>query len=309
MVGPEISSLCLTRHSIKASLENTISFALVHFSSSIRYSRNTSYLVMSTCGPGQLAGGPDKGIPELFFITTAIKACYGKLPRWEESGERITCPQYDKPSLEKRPRLLSDRQDSVSQERHCEDIDAEYRHIYCDLRTRALSDIKGLVREHVEKLSTASASYDFMNIYSMCSFDPPNVTRISNQNGEPLCCKFTKITCPEDNTNSNSHRVITVSGILNPLISARVDHGELELTHCGELDYHRAAEEYARLDSRSKMRVPRVYKGNLGSTISGMENRFVFTVREDLHTLGCAYRQMMVMVELLHLNMLHFIYS
>jgi hypothetical protein len=32
-------------------------------------------------------------------------------------------------------------------------------------------------------------------------------------------------------------------------------------------------------------------------------------VREDLHTLGCAYRQMMVLVEMLHLNLIHFIHS
>lgn len=264
---------------------------------------------MSMCGPGHLAGGSGKGIPELFFVATAIKACYGKLPCWVESSEQTGWSRDDEPSLEKRPRLQNERKDSVSREQRCDTIDAEYKRLYCELRNKALSDIKGLVREHVEKLSTASASYDFMNIYGMCSFDPPNVTRISYQKGEPLSCKFTKITCPEDNSNSNSHRLISVSGILNPLISARIEHGELQLTHCGESDYHRATEELARLDSRSKMRVPRVSKGNLGTTIGSMENPFIFTVREDLHTLGCAYRQMMVIVELLHLNMLHFIYS
>lgn len=188
-------------------------------------------------------------------------------------------------------------------------VDDEYRRLYCELRNKALSDIKGLVREHVEKMSTSSSSYDFMNIYGMCSFEPPNVPRISQHKGETLICKFTKLACPQDNSNSNSQRLITVSGILNPLISARVAHGELDLTHCGEADYHRATEEFARLDCRSKMRVPRVYKGDLGSTIGSMENRFIFTVREDLHKLGCSYRQMMVLVELLHLNMIHFIYS
>ena len=259
---------------------------------------------MSTWASGHLTGGSGKGIPELFFVATAIKACYGKLPCWEESSEQTG--RDDDPSLEKRPRL---EDDSVPRERRCDTIDAEYQRLYCELRNKALSDIKGMVRERVEKLSTASSSYDFMNIYGMCSFDPPNVTRISQQKGEPLSCKFTKITCPEDNSNSNSHSLISVSGILNPLISARVEHGELELTHCGESDYHRATEELARLDSRSKMRVPRVSKGTLGSTIGGMETRFIFTVREDLHTLGCAYRQLMVIVEMLHLNMLHFIYS
>lgn len=264
---------------------------------------------MSTWAPGHLTGGSDKGIPELFFVATAIKACYGTLPLWEESTKQSG--RDADPRLEnKRPRLETD---SAPSERHWEDrcdaIDAEYQRLYCELRNKALSDIKGLVRERVEKLSTATASYDFMNIYGMCSFDPPNVTRISTQQGEPLSCKFTKLTCPEDNSNSNSCSLISVSGILSPLISARVEHGELELTPCGESDYHRATEELARLDSRSKMRVPRVPKVSLGSTIGGMENRFIFTVREDLHTLGCAYSQLVVIVELLHLNMLHFIHS
>ena len=238
-------------------------------------------------------------------MATAITACYGRLPRWEESSER-TGPDDDDPSFEKRP---GSEDDAEPRERRRGTVDAEYRRLYRELRNRALSDIRGMVRERVEKLSTVSSSYDFMNIYGTCSFDPPNVTRTSQHKGEPLCCKFTKITCPEDNSNSNACRLVSVSGILNPLIGARVEHGELELTRCGESDYHRATEELARLDSRSKMRVPRVSKGTLGSTIGGMENRFIFTVREDLHTLGCAYRQLMVTVEMLHLNVLHFIYS
>ena len=258
---------------------------------------------MSTCGPGHLPMGSDKGIPEQFFVATAIKACYGTLPSWDETSERSG---DDGSSLVKRPRLQNPW-GSVSLERGCETLDMEYKRLYCELRNKALSDIKGLVREHVEKLSTVSASYEFMNIYGMCSFDPPNVTRISHRDGVPPMCKFTKLTCPENRANSN--RLISASGILNPLLSARVEHGELDLTQCGESDYHRATEEFARLESRSKMRVPRVYMGNVGSTLSSMENRFIFTVTEDLHTLGCAYRQMMVIVELLHLNVLHFIYS
>lgn len=260
---------------------------------------------MSTCGPGQLPLGSSKGIPELFFVATAIKACYGKLPSWEDSRDQIGLSGREGPSVEKRPRLNSEGKEPVS----LGPIDDEYRRLYCELRNKALSDIKGLVREHVENMSTSSSSYDFMNIYGMCSFDPPNVTRISQHKGETLICKFTKLACPQENSNSNSQRIITVSGILNPLISARVDHGELDLTHCGESDYHRATEEFARLDCRSKMRIPRVHKVDLGSTIGSMENRFIFTVREDLHTLGCAYRQMMVLVEMLHLNMIHFIHS
>ncbi|KAJ7984136.1 hypothetical protein DPEC_G00364360 [Dallia pectoralis] len=263
---------------------------------------------MSTCGPGHLTAGSARGIPELFFVATAIKACYGRLPSWE-SSERPGWSPDDEPIRVKRSRFQDARQDCGVPEQRQDTIDAEYRRLYRDLRTKALLDIKALIREHVEKLSTTPASYDFMNIYGMCSFDPPNVARLSRQNGEPLSCKFTEISCPEDNANSNSHRLISVTGILNPLISARVEHGELELTHCGESDYHRATEELARLESRSKMRVPRVCKGNLGSTIGSMENRFIFTVREDLHKLGCAYRQMVVIVELLHLTMLHFIHS
>ena len=115
--------------------------------------------------------------------------------------------------------------------------------------------------------------------------------------------------CSEDNSNSNSQRVISVSGILNPIISSCVDHGELQLTHCGESDYQKACDEFARLSPGTSVRVPRVYSGNLGSTMSSMEKPFIFTVREDLHKFACAYRQMMVTVEMLHLDMLHFIYS
>lgn len=260
---------------------------------------------MSTCGPGHLpppTGDSRKDIPELFFVATAIKACYGTLPRWKESSERTAQPRDDESSREKRPRLHGQRDSAALREQHCDAIDVEYRQLYCELRNKALSDIKGLVREYVEARSTTSASYDFMNIYGMCSFDPPNVMRTPQVKGEPLVCKFTKMTCPEEDS-------ISVSGILSPLLSARVEHGELELTLCGESDYRRATEEFARLDSRSKMRVPKVYKGNLGATMSSIENRFIFTVRKDLHTLGCLYRQIVVIVELLHLNTLHFIHS
>ena len=261
---------------------------------------------MSTCGPGHLPVGLSKGIPELFFVATAIKACYGILPSWKRSSEQ-TRVAGGPPA--KTPRLQMQSMTSLSGEPRCETVDEEYRRAYCELRNKALSDIKSMVREHVENHSTSSSSYDFMNIYGMCSFDPPNVARVSHQNDQPLRCKFTKITCPEDNSNSNSHRLISVSGILNPLICARLEQGELDLSYCRESDYDRAMEEFVRLDSRNKMRVPRVSNGQLGSTIGSMENRFIFTVREDLHTLGCAYRQMVVLVELLHLHIIHFIQS
>lgn len=256
---------------------------------------------MSTCGPGHLTVGLNKGIPELFFVATVIKACYGILPNWKQSSEQTRVAGGRPPA--KRRRL------PLSGEHRFETVDEEYRRVYCELRNKALSDIKSMVREYVENQSSSSSSYDFMNIYGMCSFDPPNVARVSHQNDQPLRCKFTKITGPEDNSNSNSHRLISVSGILNPLICARLEQGELELSYCGESDYDRAMEEFVRLDSRNKMRVPRVCNGQLGSTIGSMENRFIFPVREDLHTLGCAYRQMVVLVELLHMHIIHFIHS
>lgn len=264
---------------------------------------------MSTCGPRHPTLGSSKAIPELFFVATAIKACYGQLPRWERwSASTETARDEDRPPLKKR--LPSDKEVvSGPGERRFGSIDLEYRELYSELRNKALSDIKALVREHVERLSGASSSYDFINLYGMCSFDPPRATRVSHQTRESHCCKFTKVPCPEDTSNSNSRRLVSVSGILNPLISARIEDGEQQLSRCRESDYHRANEEFFRLNSHSKMRAPKVYKGNLGSSIGSMESKFIFTVREDLHALGCAYRQIVTTVELLHLNMLHFIYS
>ncbi|KAE8287294.1 hypothetical protein D5F01_LYC13332 [Larimichthys crocea] len=192
---------------------------------------------MSTCHPVHLPttmGDLRKDIPELFFIATAIKACYGTLPRWKESSEWTVQPRDDESSREKRPRLDDQRDSAALRERHCDAIDVEYRQLYCELRNKALSDIKGLVREYVEARSTTSASYDFMNIYGMCSFDPPNVMRTPQVRGEPLVCKFTKMTCPEEDSIPESRGLISVSGILSPLLSARVEHGEVELTLCGE---------------------------------------------------------------------------
>lgn len=161
----------------------------------------------------------------------------------------------------------------------------------------------------MEKVSTISASYEFMNIYGMCSFDPPNLKRVSHNKAEPLICHFSKISSPAHDNAADCLKVVSVGGILNPLMSSRVQHGELDLTHCQDLDYHRAADEFHRLDSRSKIRARRVNEVHLGQTLSSMENGFVFTVRQDLHTLGCAYRQMVAMVELLHLSIIHFLHS
>ncbi|KAK7915601.1 hypothetical protein WMY93_011362 [Mugilogobius chulae] len=193
------------------------------------------------------------------------------------------------------------------QQRHCETTDAQYKRVYCELRNRALSDIKRIVREYVEKMSTTTQSYEFMNIYGLCSFNPPkNIT----QNKEASTrCRFTNISCSTEDNTSTSDTVVSVSGVLNPLMSSRVQHGELELTHCRDSDYYNALEEFTRLDSRNKLRSQRVYHSNLGGTISSMENGFIFTVREDLHNLGCAYRQMIAMVELLHMTLIHYVHS
>lgn len=182
-------------------------------------------------------------------------------------------------------------------------IDEEYRRLYCELRNKALAEIKTLVRQYVERLSTTSASYDFMNIYGMCSFNPPEVAK--PHNGEPPVCKFT---CSRGGS-SGSDGLVSISGILSPLISARLEHGGLELTLCADTDYHRAIEEFVKLHPRGKMRIPRVSNVKLGSTLGSLEQQFIFTVSEDLHTLGRAYRDIVVTVELLYINILHFLHS
>lgn len=242
---------------------------------------------MSTCAPAH--EGRLGEIPEVFFVATAIKVCYGELTPEPEPHPRDN----------KRRRRPSSELDRSA-------VDEEYTRLYHEMKRKALADIKTLVREHVEKIGTVSASYEFMNVYGMCTFENPGAVR--HFEGEPYC-KFTRVSYPEDGSLRNAPRLVSVTGILSPIISARLNHGELELTDCRESDYYRATEELTRLDSRSKMRAPRAFKQNLGSTICGMEHRFVFAVREDLHALGCAYGQLVAIVELLHLNIVHFIYS
>lgn len=256
---------------------------------------------MSTCGPGHLATASSKGVPELLFVASAIKACYGSLGEGDESE----CETGD-PDAAKRPRLQtgSDSDQSTT----CNDLHSQYTGLYNELKHLALSDIKTLVRKHVEGVSNESASYRFMNIYGLCTFDPPNTVHMHA--GEPAACEFTKLSYPHNEANTNSPNLVTVSGVLSPLLSARLHHGKLEFTDSRDSDYNRAVEEYVRLDARSKMRVPRViHHGNLGGTLGSMEGRFLFTIREDLHALGLTYRHILVTIELLHINMLHFIHS
>lgn len=212
----------------------------------------------------------------------------------------------DVPCAEKRARLQVDP--NVHREGTLDSVHYQYTALYNDLKRKALSDIKTMVRKHVEGVSTESDSYRFMNIYGLCTFDAPNMATL--RAGELPTCEFTKVCYPHDSANTNSHNLITVSGIISPLLSARMEHGQLDFANPTDSDYDRSVEEYARLDARSRMRAPRVaLQKNLGSTLSSMENRFVFTIREDLHTLGLTYRRILVTIELLHLNMLHFIHS
>lgn len=249
---------------------------------------------MSTCGPGQRSG---KGTLELFFITTAIKACYGRLPKLTDVEE---ADDGHEAIGRKRPRLESDKQSELT--RRPSELQRVYTRTYLELRNKALSDIRVLVRERVERLSTPGDSYDFMNIYGMCCFAPPNINKPPAH--ENPTCKFTRVRDVLDDRTG----LVTVCGILSAVVSARAQQGELALTPCQEEDYHRAVEEHAKLQPRSK-RVAKLAGADLGSTISSMENRFIFTVRRDLHALGCAYRTVVLMVELLHMNILHFLHS
>nr|BBA49193.1 hypothetical protein [Oryzias latipes] len=248
----------------------------------------------------QTGGSRPADIPELFFVASAVKACYGSLPDWEGEGE-----PNDEPPVPKRIREEDD-------DRGESPIDVEYRRLYGELRAKALSDIKDMVREHVERQSTASTSYQFMNMYGLCSFEEPRDPRDRHHGREETPrCKFTNLACPvARERTANSEMLVSVCGALSPLVSARVQPGELQLTRCGELDYSRAEESLRRLEARRKTRpVGTTQEGRLGNTIGSMESRFAFCVRRDLHALGCAYRQLMLTVELLHLNILHFLHS
>lgn len=249
-------------------------------------------------------------IPDMFFVASALKACYGLLPEWEGEDElQEELPANKKLRAEEGKEEEEEKEEEPKRESL---IDAEYRMLYHELRAKALSDIKNMVREHVERQSTTSASYQFMNIYGLCFFEKPGaLSNRHNTREETPRCKFTNVAYPDAEERAASlHTLVSVCGALSPLVSARVQPGELQLTRCGENDYSRAEEALRRLETRSGTRpVGKTQTERVGNTIGSMESRFNFCVREDLHALGCAYRQLMVTVELLHLNILHFIHS
>lgn len=191
-------------------------------------------------------------------------------------------------------------------------LNIEYR-LYCELRDKAFSDVKDLVREYMEKQSSSATSYQFMNIYGLCSIKRPGTPYHHHKWEEMPRCKFTKLACPGTHLNGADghtfgHMLVSVCGVLSPLVAARVQPGELQLTHSGERDYSRTEEALTRLESCSKLRPARGTQGEgVGNTMGSMESCFAVFVREDLHALGCAYRQLMV--ELLHVNILHFKHS
>lgn len=173
-----------------------------------------------------------------------------------------------------------------------------YRQIYAELRNETLVQVRDLVREHVARLSTRSSSYEFMNIYSVCSFAPP-IGRACEQH----VCKFTGAHGHERGT------VLAVPGIISPLVSARVQRGRGDLAPCQEHDVYRIEEEFVKVGARSKMRTPTTPTVNLGSTLATLENNFLMPVHVELHELGCAYRTLLLAVELLYVNTIHLLHS
>lgn len=164
---------------------------------------------MLTCPAGRNLAESEKGAPEQFFVAMAIKACYGKLPDFGQVD-------LFENQASKRARL-----DESTAEIGV--LDAEYRRLYCELRDSALGDMRTLVQKYVEGMSTLSGSYDFMNIYGLCSFNPP--APVKNSGNEPPICKFTKVTAGEQ----HNERLISVTGLLNPLVASRVSQGQHSL--------------------------------------------------------------------------------
>lgn len=257
----------------------------------------------------------------MFFVATALKACYGKLPDWAEDeggfeegfgrdaprGSEAAPGRAELPPHAKRAR--KDAEDESP-------IDAEYRRLYRELRDCALSDTKALVREHVERLGTSVSSYEFMNVYGLCSLEKLESHGGASRGGrvDELRCKFTELGCPSlTGAGTGEGGLATVCGVLSPLLAARVQPAALTWTRCSEADYSRTQESYVSLVGR---RASRAASGRLshnalgvGSTVGSMERSFLFCVREDLHSLGCAYRQLVASVELLHLNITHFLHA
>ena len=245
---------------------------------------------MQTCGPGQI----ENRTPGRFFVASAILACYGRLP------ERENDVLSDVKQQAKRPRTYEEC-DGTSLGTGVRPISllAEYDQMYMKLRAKLL-ELQSLVRAKVLTITSEAESYAFMNIYGLCSL------RISSQptkSGlEPLTCKF----------SGTKENIITVFGELNPILGARSAQsaqGQIQLACCSESDYQRTVEESLRLHSVAGQRYPSISRVDLGHSVGSMENRFVLNVREDLHAIGCAYGQLMGLIELLHINQLLFLHS
>lgn len=257
---------------------------------------------MSTCEPGQAPS--HEGTLELFFIATAIKACYGELSVQDRSLSVLRSVLEDaEPDLSKKPRLDEHYSRAAGLQVSATNFNDVYVQLYADLRTKSITQLRSLVREHVERLSTTAASYEFMNVYGTCSFGPPNVSRSSTR--EPPTCRFTGL----QGTHDSHLDVVSVHGILSPLVSVRIQQGRLDLTPCHEHDRLRVAEDSVKLKSRSAMRVPKLPNREVGKTLASLEHNFLLSVRRDLHKLGCAYRTVVLTIELLHLNVLHLLHA
>ena len=126
-----------------------------------------------------------------------------------------------------------------------------------------------------------------------------------------ICFSFIE-TRSSNSKSESAHQsdVITVSGIISPLLVSRIQHGQPDYTRCAERDYSRSIQEIIRLGSKASARTPQVLSNQMiGNNIESMEKRFIFNIRQDLHNLGCAYRQIIGIVELLYLNMLRCVHS
>lgn len=234
-------------------------------------------------------------VPQLFFVATTLKACYGELRSPDVDGHVDYNASAKRSKGHLSEAIAADRSNV---------LDGEYVRLYDAMRSK-LTDIRNLVRAHVERASTAELAYAFMNIYGLCCFDQPNIV---NAKEEP--CKFTGLLPNRESEPARPNDVVTVTGIISPLLASRIQHGQADYTRCAERDYTRGVVEIARLNSKASARTPRVSSNHvLGNSIESMEKRFIFNVRQDLHYLGCAYRQIICIVELLYLNMLRYVHA
>ena len=235
-------------------------------------------------------------VPQLFFVATTLKACYGELKSPDVDG----CVDHSPSAKRSKKQIFS----SLIGSDNLNVLDGEYDRLYDAMRSK-LAEIRDLVRARVERVSTEELAYEFMNIYGLCCFDRPNTVNVKE---EP--CKFTRLLPSGKSESAHQSDVITVSGIISPLLVSRIQHGQPDYTRCAERDYSRSIQEIIRLGSRASARTPQVLSNQMiGNDIGSMERRFIFNVRQDLHNLGCAYRQIIGTVELLYLNMLRCVHS